>query len=117
MPGNNLLFPAVLFCAVLGLAMASTENSTLCGEGKIIVARGHGGHGGGHGHGNGSGRNSKSNEAPHSRGGSHGSSEERKWDEAPPVSPESNKPQPNRGPETHNRGTSGNLVQLAGEWI
>lgn len=92
MPGNNLLFPAVLFCAVLGLAMASTENSRLCGEGKIIVARGHSGHGGG-----------------------HGSSEERKWDEAPPVSPESNKPQPNRGPETHSRGTSGNPVQLAGE--
>jgi len=99
--------------------MASSENSTLCEDGKIIIARGHGGHGGGHSHGggNGSNKNSKSNEVPHIQRGGHGSSEELKWDQAPLESPEPNKSHPNRGSETHSRGSSRNLVQLPGEWI
>ncbi|MGA2223812.1 MAG: hypothetical protein ABSH41_05145 [Syntrophobacteraceae bacterium] len=116
---HNVFFLTLLFCAVSGLAMASSENTALCEDGKIIVARGHGGHGGGHSHGgaNSSNKNSKSNEVPHIHGGGHGSSDEFKWDEAPLESPESSKSQPKRGPETHSQGSSRNLVQLPGEWI
>jgi len=116
---RNVLFLVVLFWAVSGLAVASSENTALSDEGKIIVARGHGGHGGGHSHGcgKGSNKNSKSNEVPHIHSGGHGSSEELRWDEAPRKSPESNKSQPKRGHETHSQGSSRNLVQLPGEWI
>ncbi len=112
---NNILFLLVLFCAVSGLLMGSSENSALFEDGKIIVARGHGG-GHSHGGGKGSTRNSKSNEVPLIRGSGHGSSEELRWDEAPLESPESDKSHPNRGSETHSQGSSRNLVQLQGEW-
>ncbi|MGO9313298.1 MAG: hypothetical protein ACLQBD_32540 [Syntrophobacteraceae bacterium] len=102
---HYVLFLVLLFCAVSALAMASSENTALCGDGKIIVARGHGG---GHSHGgaNSSNKNSKSNEVPHIHGGGHGSSDEFKWDEAPLESPGSSKSQPKRGPETHSQGPS-----------